>query len=266
MLIGGIPVFGLIVMGALMVMRRQAPPAALTASPVMNAQASEAITPKISDPQAENEAFLAAAEPLAREFLNATRIEDLLPLVIQADVVQPKMRRHYGDGKIEALGLSGFNTQGNVTRRGNLASLTLATRAAGEKPICFVQTPHGLKIDWEAWVGWSEMPWEEFLAKKPTTAITFRVNLSEVDYYNFTFADDSKWQAYRIESPDATCSLYGYAERGTPLNSQLRPPPESKSIPLVLTLKFPPHATATNQVLIDQCLAVGWALETPSPP
>jgi hypothetical protein len=123
-----------------------------------------------------------------------------------------------------------------------------------------------VKIDWEGWVGWSEMPWPEFLASKPTTGKVFRVTLSAVDYYNFNFDDDKKWQAYRLESPDGTHALYGYAGQGSVIQTKLRPPTDSKPMPCMLALKFPANAASGNQVLIEQCLADGWVLETEPPP
>lgn len=210
--------------------------------------------------------FLMEAEPLAKKFLDARRIEDLLPLVRNPGVAEARMRRHYPDGKIEAPGMAGFNTDSLVTRLGTILSIKVRTRSYEEKPLAFVEVPQGIKIDWESWVGWSDMPWEEFLASKPTTPHVFRVNLSTVDYYNFAFADDAKWQAYRLTSPDETHSIYGYAERGSKVNSSVLPPPETTRTPLILSLRFPEHATSNSQVLIEKLVADGWVLESEPPP
>ena len=53
-----------------------------------------------------------------------------------------------------------------------------------------MDTPQGLKVDWESWAGWSEISWEKFLSMKPVSEHVFRVTLSAVDYYNFGFADE----------------------------------------------------------------------------
>ena len=269
MLIGGATLFVAILIGTLMAMRGGDVPATPSAQPANNQPAAQPIKPAdapATGTQPSEDAFLAAAEPLTRKFLEARRIDELLPLVRNPAVVEARMRRLYPDGKIEAPGMAAFNTQAAILRHGKITSLGVQTRDYQEKSISYVETPRGIKIDWEGWVGWSDMPWQDFLTSKPTTGKVFRVTLSDVDYYNFAFADDQKWQAYRLESPDGALALYGYAERGSTLNGRLRPPPDSPPVPMMLALKFPANATSANQVLIEQCLAQGWVEETePSP-
>ena len=261
MLIGGAVLFGMILTGVLVVLLGGGPASAPLAAP-------PAAKPEVAAPAAAlaDAAVLAEAEALAQKFLDARQIDELLPLVRDPRVVEPKLRRFYPAGIIEAPGMTGFNVDAQTTRRGTLTSLKVRTRSYEEKALAFVATPQGLKIDWESWVGWSDMPWEEFMATKPTTPRVFRVYLSPVDYYNFAFSDDLKWQAYRLSSPDEAHALYGYAELGSKVNASLRPPPESTRVPLTLALKFPEHATSNNQVLVDRLVAEGWVLETESPP
>jgi hypothetical protein len=90
--------------------------------------------------------------------------------------------------------------------------------------------------------------------------------LCPTDYYNFAFANDNKWQAYRLTSPDGGNLLYGYAERGSVMNSKLRPSLDNQQTPLMLALKFPENATSNNQVLIEKIVAEGWVLESEAPP
>ena len=175
------------------------------------------------------------------------------------------MRRHYPDGPIEAPGLVEFNTQVPLVRLGATITLKILTRNFTEKTLTCVETPHGLKIDWESWAGWSEVPWSEFIASKPTTSQVFRLMLGPADYYNIGFSNDIKWQSYRLTSPDGSHVLYGYAERGTPLNAKLRPPPETPQTALILALKFPEHAASSNQVVIENCLADSWLLDPETP-
>lgn len=205
--------------------------------------------------------FLAAAEPMAKKFLEASRIEDLLPLVRNPKLAEPRMRVHYPDGKLASPGMSSFNTTSEVSRIGSVFAVGIRTRDFEEKDLFFHETPEGFKIDWEAWAGWSEMPWTEFLASRTKQAKAFRVNLSVVEYYNVAFADDKKWTSYRLESPDGKHVLYGYAESDSVLNSKLRPPPESKAVGMILALRFPENAASNNQVLIDHIITEGWVLE-----
>jgi hypothetical protein len=268
MLIGGAAMFALIVTGVLLVSRGRDAPVPQVAESA-DAQAAAPNTPAAAQPaqpQWSEVEFLAVAEPLTRTFLEATRVEDLLPVVRNPGVAEARMRRVYPGGKIEPPGLTKFNTDSTVVRQGTITAVKVLTRAFDEKHLAFVDTPQGIKIDWESWAGWSDMTWSEFLASKPTAVRVFRVNLSPSDYYNFAFAADTKWQAYRLTSPDEGHAVYGYAEHGSAVSAKLPPPTDTQPVALMLALKFPDHATSANQVLIEKVIAEGWVLETESPP
>jgi hypothetical protein len=265
MLIGGAVLFLLILAGVLLTMSGgEPPPPVLVKSPTVKSpappSATEAAAP-LSDA-----AFLAEAEPLARKFLEARRIEDLLPLVRNPDQAAARMRRCYSDGKITPPGMTGFNTTSEISRSGAISNLMVRTRDYEDKPLSFAATPQGIKIDWESWVGWADMSWEQFLESKPTTARVFRLSLSAVDYYNFDFSDDGKWQAYRLESPDGAHAIYGYVERGSLVSATIHPPADSEFMRMTLALKFPNNPTSGNQVLIEKFIAEGWALENEPAP
>jgi len=210
--------------------------------------------------------FLAAAEPLAQRFLSATSTTELLPMILHPQITEPRLRESHPDGKVPAPGMAVFNATNEVSRKNSTLSVQILTDELDTKQLTFFTTPDGLKIDWESWVGWSEMPWDEFLATKPTVAKLFRVQLSQVDYYNFAFADERKWQSYLLESPDGQHIIYGYVERNSRLDNQLRPPPDASRTPVTVTLSFPPNATTRNQVLVGKLLADGWTLETEDSP
>ena len=269
MLIGGAVLFAMILAGVLVILLGGAPASApLAAAPPAKPAAPES-QPKAGAPATDprsDAAFLAEAEPLAQKFLDARSIDDLLPVIRNRAAAEARLRRFYPGGTIEAPGMTGFNVDTQVTRHGTITSLKVRTRGYEEKSLAFVATPQGLKIDWESWVGWSDMPWQEFMATKPTTPQVFRLYLNAVDYYNFAFSDDLKWQAYRLSSPDDAHAIYGYVEHGSKVSAALRPPPEVARVQLTLALKFPEHATSNNQVLIENLVAAGWVLETESPP
>jgi hypothetical protein len=266
MLVGGGTMFVLIVAGVLVAMLggEKSP------TPPSN---SETIKPAAPLPDATappespwNEAaFLAKAEPLTRKFLEATRIEDLLPLVRNPGVAEARMRIHYPDGKIDAPGMAEFNTETQTARRGTLTTLRVRPNGHDDQILAFSETPEGIKIDWESWVGWSDMPWASFLESNPATDQVFRLFLSPIDYYNFGFSDDRKWQSYRLESPAGAHSLFGYAERDSLLNARLRPESATKKSALTLSLKFPETGTSRNQVLIGGIVAEDWITEPPAP-
>ena len=259
MLVGGVALFSLIVGGVVFSMNRGAEVEVRAAAPV----AVPAANPKEGSPMvARSEAFLlAASEPLVRRFLAATTVDDLLPLVRNPTVAEARMRAFYTAGKVEAVGMSQFNSGGGLSIRDMFISLSVVTRDHEERALALIETPQGLKIDWESWVGWSDISWEKFLATKPVTGHVFRVTVSAVEYYNFGFDDESKWRSYRLISPDGENSLYGYVERGSVLEQRIRPDGETKGLAMMLSLKFPEGATTNSQVVIETLVADGWVEE-----
>lgn len=263
MLVGGTALFALIVAGVVMTMSGGrnvshvvTPVVPIPAPPVAN----------VPDGPLSDVAFLAAAEPLAEKFLSAGSVAELLPLVRNPQTAEPRLRAMYPDGKIEAPGMSAFNPTQEITRHGHAMTVKVRTGELDQKPMAFFMTPDGLKIDWESWAGWSEMPWDEFLTTKPVAGKLFRVWLSPVEYYNFAFSDDRKWRSYRLTSPDEKHAVYGYVERGTAIDKLLIPSPDVNMTPLTVTLSFPAGATSRNQVLVGKLVAEGWTIETEESP
>lgn len=212
----------------------------------------------IAKPERKDIEILTDAEPQVRKFLEATTVSQLEPLVRNPAITKARIEKFYPGGKIEAPGLGKFNSNESPSRVGNLMSVTVLTKDFTTRELAFFDTPEGIKIDWESWVGWSEMKWSEFRETKPETPQLFRVILSPVAYYNFGFTDDSKWQSYRLIAPDGDESIYGYVEKGSEIIEKLLPDPDVKKSPLTLLLRFPAKATTDNQVEIVGFVADGW--------
>lgn len=238
--------------------------------PVVQTTKLETPPPAVVTPasdQLSDEAFLAAAEPLARAFLTANTIDQILPLVRNPEDTRLKILSLHPDGKFDASGITQFNLTYDVVRQGSAFSVVITTANQHEQDMTFIDTADGLKIDWESWVRWSELPWQEFVSNKPEQDTMFRVLLSEVDYYNFGFTDELKWRSYLLVSADGEQSLYGYVERQSPLDNRLRLPPDITQAPYTLKLKFPSNEIdSRNQVLITEWLADGWVLDTEPEP
>lgn len=261
-LIGGGCVLALLVAAGLHAMRGA--PETTPAPPVAVAVTTDDTVPAAAD--LSDAAFLALAEPLAEKFLTARSVDELLPLVREPERAAPRMRAHYGGDAIVPAGLSQFNTQVMVMREGRFLNVVVRTGDFEEKVLSYLNTTDGLRIDWESWVGWSAMPWEEFLTEKPTASTFFRVILRPVEYYNFGFSDDSQWRSYRLDSPDGSHSLYGYVERGSFTDSRIQISPEIKMSAYSLYLRFPADRASRNQVLIDRLAAESWFIEQEETP
>ncbi len=219
--------------------------------------AAEPVLPTLT--QRSVPSILMEAEPLARKFLEATTIAELLPLVRQPERAKPRMQRQYPQGRIDPPGLAQFNPTGNVGVNEAGAMVDVRTRSFESRQLVLVATPAGLKIDWESWVGWSDLSWSTLLATLPTQATLFRVIVKRVDYYNFGFSDDKQWQSFRLESQDGEHMIFGYVQRGSGVEAKLRINPDATNTPMILKIRFPAGVAASNnQVVVDEVVANGW--------
>lgn len=257
MLIAGCLLFSVIVAGVVASMIGGKAPVVAVKSPPP--------PPAAIDKQQTPAELTSEAEVLARKFLNATQVDEMLATVRNPERTESRMREFYPGGKIQAPGMSQFNSGTGLVTRGGLHSFPVLTRDHEEKSLAFIETPQGLKIDWESWVGWSDIPWKDFISTMPTGSHVFRVVLASVDYYNFGFSDEHKWQSYRLESPDKEHAVYGYVEKNSALNAKLRPYSGEQSVLVTLGLKYPVDAKSDSQVEIERLVCEGWVEEGVAP-
>jgi hypothetical protein len=266
LLIGGGLLLAVTLGGVAILMKSQKPaaevPPSETVSPVVEIPVAE---PVVAAPEKTDAQLLAEAEPVVRKFMEASTVAELVPLVRHPEVTEARMKGFYADGSVAAPGLANFDATNGLARLGKVMSLQVLTSKFESREMAFFDTPDGIKIDWESWVGWSEMPWEKFRSDKPEKPHVFRVILAPVAYYNFGFQDDSKWTSYRLVSPDGDQSIYGYVVNGSAIADQLLPDPDVKKVSMTLSLKFPAGATSDNQVEIVEVIADGWVEGMDSP-
>ena len=264
MLVAGVVLLGLIISGVV-VMMKTAPSDDLVASGATNSGDTN-LPPAGTLPSGNGQptkrsdaSILVEAESIAKDFLNARTIEELLPLVRNPDRARPRMEREYPANIVPATGMAEFNPGKVLMHLNPGVEVNVRTRSFEVRPLALVETPDGLRVDWESWVEWSDMPWTEFLDTKPTVPQAFRVVAKKVEYYNFEFSNDSKWRSFRLESRKGDQTMYGYVERGSELEARIQIPPEKKKAQLILKVRFPVGAPITsNQVLIEDVVQDGW--------
>jgi hypothetical protein len=142
----------------------------------------------------------------------------------------------------------------------------VSTKNYDERTMVFTETADGIRVDWESWVGWCEMGWEDFMTAKPTSGTLFRVKLNDTNYYNFNFSDEAKWKSYTLLSIDEKYRIYGYVEVGSQTAMDIGEALEPGDRFFTLSLKFPENAESNNQVIIERVIANGWITPDPPPP
>ncbi len=111
-------------------------------------------------------------------------------------------------------------------------------------------------VDWESFVGYSEMSLSKFMEEKPGSATLFRVRAKPDDYYNFNFTA-KQYQCLRLTNMEQTTVIYGYVMKGSGLLSSLQSGKEF----FTLRLRYPEKSKSANQVIIDEVITSGWVIE-----
>jgi hypothetical protein len=194
--------------------------------------------------------------PVVKRFLAARTAEEFAPLVRHPGVTLPRIREFLAGKPPKLVNLRQFKV---VRGTGGFYAANLSLDDFSTRSMSLEDTPDGVLIDWEAWVGWSAMPWKKFKAAKPTEPQLFRVTMKPVDYFNYTFSDEQQWSSWLLTSPDLDDTLYGFVARGSDVEQRLLSMVGDAGGVMTVMLAFPANATADNMCQITKVVAPGWA-------
>jgi len=216
-------------------------------------------------PQAnENLARLAAGQETVQKFLEAPTWQDRLALVRGSRRVEGLMRVFYTknadgptpfDSLVEAAELPSGFTQHTVVFEGG-----------GRRVATVEHASTGPLVDWEAFVGAGEMAWSDFIAARQVAPTVFRVLASPAGHYEHQFGDPRALKCYSLRniSEAGAKVVYGYVDRRSTLAKELDfwlEKSSDETVPLILSLKFPPDAPADFQVWIHRFIQPGWVVK-----
>lgn len=207
------------------------------------------------------EELLAEVAPMVRRFLEASSVEEVLAVVDDPLDVAAKLQREFPEGVISPLGFTGFSPNAGVVYGEGFVAVMVLTGDGEKRRMYFTEGGEGLKIDWESWVGWSELGWGEILKEKPTEPVLVRVLCEAVRFYGSAFKDEGEWVSYRLISPDGKDTLYGYAKRGGVVDEELGAVGRGGAVAVTLRIRFPEGAVSAAQVEVDELLGFGWFLQ-----
>lgn len=200
-------------------------------------------------------------EESLKTFLDAKSVEEILPVIRKTAGVEAKVRTYY-----ESRGFDKTKFKSLVRSSGLLSFTTVAAFTVQLDDYSsrdgYAELKDGkMLIDWETFVIYSEMPWDQIAEKKPTKAVEIWAFAVPSNYYNFGFKDD-EWQAYELISPHEERSFIGYVKRNGPGQARLTTFGDGASgVRCVLKIKFPADAMVSNQVFIEEVVKNDWDLD-----
>lgn len=234
-------------------------------------QAAEERIEENEEDEVEAEALVESIEENLRRYIAADSVDDLMPLVRDAERVKPLMERWYARYPIKVRKFGGLGVFQPLDLEGRLFWLITCMVEGGEsETILMEQTQDGqVFVDWETQVCYQPMPWNEYVEKRPEgEVVDFRVYLQKDwgGFYSHEFSDEESWSVYRLWTRDSEEYLFGYVPKGSKLEEQLiklSDANKGQPVALHLSLKIPEGTTSPRGVIIEKVVSERWARVTP---
>ncbi|MGK0189095.1 MAG: hypothetical protein ACI9R3_004912 [Verrucomicrobiales bacterium] len=198
-----------------------------------------------------------------REFLEAEDVTKMLKFVRNRADVEPLARAYYKRHPFEPRLLRDIPSRDSIYFG---EGFVVVKCVVGKNEYLWVpmEIAAGLKVDWEAVVGYSEMEWDDFKRLRPKTPTLFRVRLTPANYYNYGFTED-KFISMQISDSTLDSVFYGYIPRKGALQEEfVQLLPEAVGIGrafelrAVLELRYPDEDSAANQIEVVSLKAPSW--------
>lgn len=210
-------------------------------------------------------ARLAAVKELQKQFWAATSWEAKLPFVADAERVKPLMKNYYEveKGTDPVAGDASHQIHFKLNNTEVLLFTYTSPRPGGSLDMAFTASNGGkFLLDWESFVGASEVSWATFKKERPTEPRLFRVFASQDDYFNYEFGDSKRYLSFHLSSPDGFFFLKGYCERESAIGRSLSALFASGAPRMAFTLRlaFPEKSLSDHCVSITGVVANRWLI------
>jgi len=207
---------------------------------------------KISNPQNEKDSII----KFIQDYYTCENWADRLTYVWQPATVKKNMESYYSSGykpsEIKKIDLI-FNSMN--FNNGDIIKVYAETF----KMFIYIRKiSNSYKLDWEATVGFNNIPISIFKANISKTSTRFRAKCNVIGYYNWDFRDakDTHWSiASVIEKGGANCFVSKSSADGQKLYEILK---DGKEHDLIIEIKY---SNDDNTCIITKFIQEGWAIK-----
>lgn len=187
---------------------------------------------------------------------------DFATFVYNKEELFPAMRQHYQNVEWRKTPVREINFIKTYKKKKFWVFAEVTFADFSEKIVYLKLVDDEFKINWEATEGVSQMSWTEFKKTKPKKAQLMRVICGKVDYYNFDFNDDKKWESMLVYPPSEELTFYGYVPIHSDIMMKVFPLEElAKKRRVTLKLKYLENASQSDQVVIEEFVTDGWIID-----
>ena len=209
--------------------------------------------------QAEESRMMKESKKVVVEFLEAKTEADVEGLIRTPEVSVPRLRAWYDRDPWVTPGVRVVGHKNSIIINGDTITMDVQLDNFDIKKIAVVKTVAGYKVDWESWVAWTSVNWQELFDLRPTDPVEVRVLCKRVNYYNRVFNDSTKWFAVRLSHPYSDKSIYGYIDSESPqFHRFITDLVREKEVSATLKIRYPQNSPVGNQVSIVEHMQSGW--------
>ena len=203
------------------------------------------------------ETFAAAGEVITN-YLNAENYNDRLAFVRDSARVGPLMKRHYEKITDEPFKFRKPEDGWKLQPYGSFLLTSVTSENFSESPIAVERQEDGsYLVDWESFVGYCEIPWDEITETKSLEPFLLRARASIGDYFNYGYTE-AEWVCVQLQDAMQKHTIYGYLKHDDPVFDELREVMPSGAAHVTVRVAYPPGGKASNQFIITDVVSKGW--------
>ncbi len=206
-------------------------------------------------------------EEVTRKFHASSSTDEMLKYVRHPNRVGPSLREYYSKNPMkgsEVVSVVDMNPMTHGRRGGFWVVLSELSSGIDAELVVEVNSPTDAKVDWETHVCAQPMEWERFVKDRPAGySGDFRVFAQLDNFYNYEFADEKKYQAFKLSTLNSSEVLYGYATRDGKVFRELVElitKNSNQKLPLMLRLHLQEGLQSKDGLLIEQIVSPSWFL------
>jgi hypothetical protein len=208
------------------------------------------------------EADFEASTQVMRTFFAAQAPVDMLPVIRDRERVRPMIDAYYRAHPFQPPIVRRLPLRGDLFAYKSVVLGTVSLDDFEDHIVAVEKTPAGYFVDWESYVGWCEVPWDDLAKVKPLRPVLLRAHVKSDDYFNRGYADSLRFACFRLSTLRGDQHVYGYVERSTALFTQLQSRTRLNPVVLaVVKVRYLTKSVPDDQVEITELVEDGWVLQ-----
>ena len=201
---------------------------------------------------------------IAENFLQATTHEERLKWVRESTDITDIVGEYYRNGRGASETMLRLRSMDDIDTEEGLLARFMVEMKDGSERLLFV--PYfeggGRGVDFKSFSIHCSHPWNAILDGSATKTDEVRVNLEPASYYNFEFADETKWFCFAATSPKLEGSLHFYAHRDDPALQALINYPFASPLRFTVSIESTGQSHQHRQWRLSKVLFPGWVEPT----